>query len=422
MNPIILSCDTSIYISNSLPTSNHSKSKNLFSGIIHKNIDTTYLYKSLLKFDLTTIKDKKIDSAYLNIFVEDLRSSGNNFLAIYDNTNDFDEHTLNWNKYPVTNNLTKVILNLELDNINKYIKINITSLLTSWINNNYNNGLTIEPNSKESSIIVQFASMSSNNPPYIEINNDIEFMDSSEEDTLSGPLVILEMYSSLLESCKANEEYINSINTALNSKIEALSGCFDELNCNLSTNYDTLSNNIRTIEYSTSSKEVELNSLYDTIHNLNNDFSVVQENLTTINNKLRFVEDNISSLAKKIDDLDNYNNILCNNLSKAEDILASTNSNNSSICKNIDTIKSDINMLKDESKNLTVNNSAMTEKYKTLNKSNCDLNNKLDNINSELTNIISNHDELINTVVELSTDLTNINKTLSIISIEHINY
>lgn len=158
----------STYVDSGHANSNFSDSRNLFAGSYHKTSCSSIIFKSLITFDLDNLLDSPLSYAYLCLYVKDCNSDtsyySNNFLSLYRNTTDYDYHTTTWNNSPCTD--SPIHFSVQDYDVHKYMKINITPIVNSWIKNKDNFGITVEANNFYSSL-VKFASNNSPNPPWL---------------------------------------------------------------------------------------------------------------------------------------------------------------------------------------------------------------------------------------------------------------
>lgn len=161
-------CNGTNYVDSGNANKNFVEYKNLLAGSIHKTSSHSTMFKSLITFDLSDLQPHPISSAYLCLFVKDINSDTsyycNNTLSLYNNTCDFDINSVTWNTIPPTDNPMQLVVTP--DDIGKYIKINITHIVNSWIQNDKNYGITLEANNFYSSL-VKLASINSSNPPLL---------------------------------------------------------------------------------------------------------------------------------------------------------------------------------------------------------------------------------------------------------------
>ncbi|WP_315121616.1 DNRLRE domain-containing protein [uncultured Clostridium sp.] len=142
MSIVNLHTSETAYVAEYYPNQNFPNPIRLFVGRFAGAGD---IYRSLLKFDLSKMPQKvTVKSATLRLYVGRKDIPGPQLLNVYPNLNDFDENEVTWNNQP---NLgasvgTHSVLDAEL---NTYISVDITSLVTAWLNGTIpNTGITLE--------------------------------------------------------------------------------------------------------------------------------------------------------------------------------------------------------------------------------------------------------------------------------------
>lgn len=163
-----LKCIGTNYVDSGNANKNFCECRNLFAGSIHKTSSRSIMFKSLITFDLSKLQPYPISYAYLCVYVKDINSDtsyySNNTISLYKNTCDFDVKSVTWNTVPLTD--SPMHLSIKPSDIGKYVKINITHIVNSWIQSNTNYGITLEANNFYSSL-VKLASLNSQNPPWL---------------------------------------------------------------------------------------------------------------------------------------------------------------------------------------------------------------------------------------------------------------
>lgn len=161
-------CNGTNYVDSGNANKNFYECKNLFAGSVHKTSSHSTMFKSLITFDLSNLQPHPISSAYLCVFVKDINSDtsyySNDALSLYKNTCDFNVKSVTWNTLPPTN--SPMHISITPNDVGKYIKINITYIVNSWIQDDKNYGITLEANNFYSSL-VKLASANSSNPPWL---------------------------------------------------------------------------------------------------------------------------------------------------------------------------------------------------------------------------------------------------------------
>lgn len=162
------------YVDSGHANDNFYECKNIYAGSCHETSFSSVLFKSLIQFDLYNLESQPLAYAYLCLYVKDINADtsyySNNTLSVYRNLSDYDPEKVTWNTTPETDSV--ICLNIPSTEIGNYLKINITSIVNNWIENNNNYGITIEASNYYSSL-VKFASMNSKNPPllFVEYKN-----------------------------------------------------------------------------------------------------------------------------------------------------------------------------------------------------------------------------------------------------------
>lgn len=169
VSSIRINCSNSTYIEKNNPNQSFSNAKRLLTGIVYTNPSNYNIYKTLLKFDTSKLNNHSIQSAFLYLFIEEIDSTStrSDNIIISKNTATTNPFTINWSNYPKTIPLNKYTLSIATRKVGKYIKINITDLVESWVNTNTNYGLTLEPTDFNYTSIIQLASHNSLKPPYL---------------------------------------------------------------------------------------------------------------------------------------------------------------------------------------------------------------------------------------------------------------
>ncbi|NRU22195.1 hypothetical protein B0I65_002701 [Clostridium beijerinckii] len=146
MPSVILSPIADAYISLLNPNTNFGFSSLLFTG---RFVQPNDLFRSLLKFDLTgsVPSGSTITNASLNLFVfrKDLPDAvlSPQTVSVFTNASDFSEATVTWNNAPAINP-TMYSTNVTDADVGMYISINITNLVSDWVNNPATNfGVTL---------------------------------------------------------------------------------------------------------------------------------------------------------------------------------------------------------------------------------------------------------------------------------------
>lgn len=165
------------YVDSGHANQNFCENRNIFAGSFHKSACSSVMFKSLINFDLKGVKPVLLSNAYLCLYVKDTNSDtsyySNNILTIYKNLEPFNTSNVTWNSSPCSD--YPIHFAVDSSEIGKYIKINITPIVDSWLKNNDNYGISIEANNYYSSLI-KFASINSEKPPLLLTQyNDIKY-------------------------------------------------------------------------------------------------------------------------------------------------------------------------------------------------------------------------------------------------------
>ncbi|WP_294373334.1 DNRLRE domain-containing protein [uncultured Clostridium sp.] len=165
---------TTTYVDSGHANDNFYECKNIYAGSCHKTPCSSIMYKSLIHFDLCSFEKRPLEYAYLCLYVKDINCDtsyySNNTLSVYKNMSPYNPETVTWNTTPETDSVIR--LSIPSSDIGNYIKINLTSIINSWIECGNNYGLTIEASNFYSSL-VKFACADSTHPPimFVEYKN-----------------------------------------------------------------------------------------------------------------------------------------------------------------------------------------------------------------------------------------------------------
>lgn len=251
-----INCIDSTYVDKTHSTNNFHQEEKLLAGVNYKNESNFNIYKTFLKFDTSKLNNHSIKSAFLYLFIEKIKLTPNpsDNIVISKNISNCNISTLNWINYPKTMPSNKYILNITSKHVGKYIKINITDLVDSWINNNENYGITIEPLSINYSSIIQFASNNSLKPPYLSLTAICNCKDNeydypiyclSSSSQTKNDLIIKEMYDDIIYRLNIQDEKLNNLEKFINNKIDLiLDNIIDTNNAVIDLNAKFTSNTI----------------------------------------------------------------------------------------------------------------------------------------------------------------------------------
>ena len=180
-----INCTKATYIDKNHPTSNFSKSPSLVAGIINNRSIGLNIYKMILNFKISDITPEIIKSAYLFIFVKNIKffSADFNVIGICGNYENVNIDSVNWNTFPKECFTELINIGLPKNSDGSYIKVNITSIIKDLSKYDINYNVIFSPISVNSNIIVKFASCYSDNPPYIklEMNEEVKKKTSSND-------------------------------------------------------------------------------------------------------------------------------------------------------------------------------------------------------------------------------------------------
>lgn len=159
-------------ISSNLRDSNFSSLNYLAVGQSKNNYKYDDIIISLLKFDLSSIENQNnIIKAelYLYLNLESVGVENSNFnLRICRNRQDYNYKTVTWNTAPKTVN-TGEIHSISGDNIDKYVKVDITDIVKKWLDGSYlNYGIALVAN--ESSKLLFLSSSRGQNSPHLVVH------------------------------------------------------------------------------------------------------------------------------------------------------------------------------------------------------------------------------------------------------------
>ncbi|MBM6818993.1 DNRLRE domain-containing protein [Clostridium saudiense] len=255
-NKIICSAGTTINKSN---LKINLKNNNLFVGIIYNNFNTKNEYLTILNFDLCNINLNSFDSAFLNLYIKDSKFINNKpiLVSICENLTSYDDLLINPQFISKTRSTSNTNIKINSYDINKYIKIDITPILISILSNNRKSSLIVKSLNSTLNTIINFDSLYSDNPPFIELINlnetniDLEFTNfkNSINNKISKLTNIVDLNTVNLNTIK-NEfsQTINKVNTDINKSLQNTDDIISEIN----TITSNLSNDISLINESIS--------------------------------------------------------------------------------------------------------------------------------------------------------------------------
>ena len=237
-NKIICSAGTTINKSN---LKINLKNNNLFVGIIYNNFNTKNEYLTILNFDLCNINLNSFDSAFLNLYIKDSKFINNKpiLVSICENLTSYDDLLINPQFISKTRSTSNTNIKINSYDINKYIKIDITPILISILSNNRKSSLIVKSLNSTLNTIINFDSLYSDNPPFIELINlnetniDLEFTNfkNSINNKISKLTNIVDLNTVNLNTIK-NEfsQTINKVNTDINKSLQNTDDIISEIN------------------------------------------------------------------------------------------------------------------------------------------------------------------------------------------------
>lgn len=173
------------YVDSGHANQNFYENRNIFAGSCHESPCSSRIFKSLIYFDISELEHLPLSSAYLCLFVKDTNSDtsyySNNILSIYKNLEPYNASDVTWNSSPI--NDRPIHFAIESSEVGKYVKINITPIVNSWLKNNDNYGISLEANNYYSSLF-KFASINSKNPPLLFTQYEVENYKYNKYDNL----------------------------------------------------------------------------------------------------------------------------------------------------------------------------------------------------------------------------------------------
>ena len=255
-NKIICSAGTTI---NKYNLKTNLKNNNLFVGITYNNFNTKNEYLTILNFDLCNINLNSFDSAFLNLYIKDSKFIHNKpmLVSVCENITSYDDLLITPQLISKTNSYSNPNIKINSYDINKYIKIDITPILISILSNNRKSSLIVKSLNSTLNTIINFDSLYSDNPPFIELINlnetniDLEFTNfkNSINNKISKLTNIVDLNTVNLNTIK-NEfsQTINKVNTDINKSLQNTDDIISEIN----TITSNLSNDISLINESIS--------------------------------------------------------------------------------------------------------------------------------------------------------------------------
>lgn len=264
-NKIICSSGTTI---NKTNLKTNSKNNGLFVGIIHNKVNFKNEYLTILNFDLFNINLNSFDSAFLNLYIKDLKFINNKstLISLCENLTPYNDLLINPQFISRTKSDSTTNIKINSYDINKYIKVDITPMLISILSNETKSSLIIKPLESTLNTLINFDSFDSNNPPFIELidlketNIDLNLINfkNSINNKISKLTNIVDLNTANVSNVK-NEfsQTLNKFNTEINKSLQNSDAIISELNSLTSK----LSNDICTINESISMILEQIDSL-----------------------------------------------------------------------------------------------------------------------------------------------------------------
>lgn len=280
-NKIICSAGTTI---NKYNLKTNLKNNNLFVGITYNNFNTKNEYLTILNFDLCNINLNSFDSAFLNLYIKDSKFINNKpiLVSICENLTSYDDLLINPQFISKTRSTSNTNIKINSYDINKYIKIDITPILISILSNNRKSSLIVKSLNSTLNTIINFDSLYSDNPPFIELINlnetniDLEFTNfkNSINNKISKLTNIVDLNTVNLNTIK-NEfsQTINKVNTDINKSLQNTDDIISEINTitsNLSKDISLINESISMILEQIDILNKELDQISITPIDLNN--------------------------------------------------------------------------------------------------------------------------------------------------------
>lgn len=280
-NKIICSAGTTI---NKYNLKTNLKNNNLFVGITYNNFNTKNEYLTILNFDLCNINLNSFDSAFLNLYIKDSKFINNKpiLVSICENLTSYDDLLINPQFISKTRSTSNTNIKINSYDINKYIKIDITPILIPILSNNRKSSLIVKSLNSTLNTIINFDSLYSDNPPFIELINlnetniDLEFTNfkNSINNKISKLTNIVDLNTVNLNTIK-NEfsQTINKVNTDINKSLQNTDDIISEINTitsNLSKDISLINESISMILEQIDILNKELDQISITPIDLNN--------------------------------------------------------------------------------------------------------------------------------------------------------
>ena len=255
-NKIICSSGTTI---NKTNLKTNFKNNSLFVGITYNKFNTKNEYLTILNFDLCNINLNSFDSAFLNLYIKDSKFIHNKpmLVSVCENITSYDDLLITPQLISKTNSYSNPNIKINSYDINKYIKIDITPILISILSNNRKSSLIVKSLNSTLNTIINFDSLYSDNPPFIELINlnetniDLEFTNfkNSINNKISKLTNIVDLNTTNLDNIK-NEfsQRLNKVNADINKSLQNTDAIISEIN----TITSKLSNDICVINESIS--------------------------------------------------------------------------------------------------------------------------------------------------------------------------
>lgn len=217
------------FVCNSAPNNNFYNKDKLLVGTINSSFQNTKSYKSLLRINKSDLELDKTKNIYLFLFVNDIYTFNgiNARISIFINEDNYEFSSINWSNFPDNYNNSQVNINLSTWHTNKYIKVDITSILKSITSDTGYLDLIIRAVHPKSPYVVQFASCNSENTPYLTVIYDSiddtpdEISDNPPQEDDTEILTELTNQSARLDSLEDKLSNIKNYDTDLNDLVKS---------------------------------------------------------------------------------------------------------------------------------------------------------------------------------------------------------
>lgn len=417
--------DSTLYIDSKTKDKNYMPNNNLIVGT-DNNVPPS-IYKSILKFNSNDWNFNYIDSVYLFIFLEkiDFKYSYNGNISIlcYQETINTDE-TLknNFSKY---NSSKRLNLTFPPKAIERYIKIDITSVFTSIYSLNKDYNLILEPyfnnDNENPTSLIEFLSNNSKMPPYLIINGIVN--EHTQTDLIKDS--VKPSYSEFLTELKElNNDFLSKISCEINKT--------ENFNDNLLNENKNLSKILKS-EIMTKKDFFDFISKMDTnaisISNLNENIisnnslilslkTISEKNNDIINkifNKLNANETSINNLGTKIKNIELLASNINNNLNENNNFISTFSEQINNNTTSINTLSTNTKNIDSIISSLATSINTTNNFIKTILKEIDTLKLSINDLNTQLFNtdfILSSLDNCSNNTLEINKQLKDISNCI----------